>query len=125
MQDLLIKKGLITTHNRQFTGDILISDGKIKEIGKKLYAMGNNLKTINASGFLVLPGGVDPHVHMSLRSGKAISSDDFETGSIAALSGGTTTFIDFVTPKRSESLKKALSQRTRLNFIWHTKTRLE
>ncbi len=111
MKDLLIKNGIITTHDKQYVGDILISDGKIKEIGKKLIISGNNFETIDATGLLILPGGVDPHVHMSLRSGKAISSDDFETGSIAALSGGTTTFMDFVTPQKGEPLKEALLKR--------------
>ncbi len=108
---LLIKNGLITTHNRQFRGDILVSNGKIESLGKKIYPPGKETDIIDAEGFLVFPGGVDPHVHMSLSTGYGRSSDDFETGSIAAISGGTTTLIDFITPDKGESLISALEKR--------------
>jgi len=108
---LLIKNGEITTHNRQFKGDILISGGKIEALAKKIDPPGRETEIIDAEGFLVFPGGVDPHVHMSLSTGFGSSSDDFETGSIAAISGGTTTIIDFVTPEKGESLISALKKR--------------
>ncbi len=111
MEDILIRNGLITTHNRQYKSDILISGGKIKNIGEKLIPEDKNIRMVDASGHIILPGGVDPHVHMSLPTGNGRSSDDFESGSIAALSGGTTTIIDFVTPERGESLHSALSKR--------------
>ncbi len=111
MEDILVRKGLITNHNRQYKSDILISGGKIKNIGKELIPDDKNIRIIDASGHIVLPGGVDPHVHMSLPTGNGRSSDDFESGSIAALSGGTTTLIDFVTPEKGESLHSALAKR--------------
>lgn len=108
---LLIRNGLITTHNRQFKGDILVSGGKIEAVGKKLDLPEGEVETIDADGYLILPGGIDPHVHLSLTTGNGRSSDDFESGSMAALAGGTTTIIDFVTPGKGESLLSALEKR--------------
>jgi dihydropyrimidinase len=68
-------------------------------------------RVIDAYGYLVFPGGVDPHVHMHLPTASGFSSDDFESGSRAALHGGTTTLIDFVTPRRGQSLTEALAGR--------------
>ncbi|NJO87981.1 MAG: dihydropyrimidinase [Chloroflexia bacterium] len=70
-----------------------------------------NLKIIDAKGKIVFPGGIDPHVHMHLPTPAGFSSDDFYSGSKAALAGGTTTLIDFVTPKRGQSIIEALTQR--------------
>lgn len=108
---LLIRNGLITTHNRQYKGDILITGGKIGAVGKNLYLPDSRINTIDASGFLIFPGGVDPHVHLSLPTGNGRSSDDFESGTMAALAGGTTTIIDFVTPEKGEALHSALEKR--------------
>lgn len=108
---LLVRNGLITTHNRQFPGDILVRDGKIAGVGKGIDTAGTGIETIDAEGLLVFPGGVDPHVHMALPTGYGRSSDDFESGSMAAMAGGTTSIIDFVTPERGESLPAALKKR--------------
>lgn len=111
MEDILVRNGLVTTHNRQYKSDIQISDGMIKKIGEELIPDDENIRIVDASGKLVLPGGIDPHVHMSLPTGNGRSSDDFESGSMAALAGGTTTLIDFVTPEKGESLQSALTKR--------------
>jgi dihydropyrimidinase len=66
---------------------------------------------INATGKYIIPGGIDPHVHLHLPNSTGFSSDDFFTGSRAALFGGTTTIIDFVTPKKGQSLVEALALR--------------
>jgi dihydropyrimidinase len=68
-------------------------------------------EVIDATGCFVLPGGVDPHVHMHLPTSAGYSSDDFISGSRAAIFGGTTTLIDFVTPQRTQPLIEALSLR--------------
>ncbi|MCI0523336.1 MAG: dihydropyrimidinase [Bacteroidales bacterium] len=109
---LLIKNGTIITASANETGDILIEGGHITVIGSSIPADGT-VRTIDAEGMYILPGGVDPHVHMHLPVAGAFSSDDFHTGSRAALSGGTTTLIDFVTPARGESLVAALEKRRR------------
>ena len=68
-------------------------------------------KIIDASGKFIFPGGIDPHVHMHLPTFAGYSSDDFSSGSRAALYGGTTTIIDFVTPLKGQSLTEALTFR--------------
>ncbi len=107
--ELLIKNPTIVTSTNTFKADILIAEGKIKAIDKNLNV--DAIKTIDATGKLVFPGGIDPHVHFHLPTPAGFSSDDFYTGSKTALYGGTTTIIDFVTPSKGQSLVDALDQR--------------
>jgi dihydropyrimidinase len=113
MQITLIKNGLIHSPDRIFKGDILIKNGKIDQIGPGIPASPEML-IMDATGKMVFPGGIDPHVHMELPSPAGNSSDDFYTGSRAALAGGTTAIIDFVTAARGESYVKAFKDRERL-----------
>jgi dihydropyrimidinase len=114
MLDILITNGLIHTSDKVFKGDILISNGRINLVEEKIHAVPKSFMTIDASGKLIFPGGIDPHVHMELPSPAGNSCDDFYTGSRAALAGGTTTMIDFVTPARGESLISAFKERKKL-----------
>lgn len=107
---ILIKNGTIITTTSTIASDVLLDDGKIKQV-ESVIQESHADKVINANGFYILPGGVDPHVHMHLPAGTGFSSDDFITGSRAALFGGTTTLLDFVTPARGESLTEALEHR--------------
>ena len=107
---LLIKQGKIVTSEKTYISDIVCIDGVISEIGENLNPENVDQK-IDASGYLILPGGIDPHVHMHLPTNAGYSSDDFFTGSKAAIFGGTTTLIDFVTPHKGQSLTKALEER--------------
>jgi dihydropyrimidinase len=111
MQSILIRQGNIVTAEGDLRGDILIMQGNIAAVGEGIEKPDPATRVIDASGAYVLPGGVDPHVHMELPSPAGISSDDFESGSRAALSGGTTAIIDFVTPARGQSLLSALQER--------------
>jgi dihydropyrimidinase len=110
METILIKNGKISGENRIFEKDILIKNGKI-------FAIENNIpesfeyKIIDAKNKLVIPGAIDPHVHLDLPTNAGNSSDNFYTGSVAAFFGGTTTIIDFVTPEKGESLINALHKR--------------
>ena len=113
MSRLLIRNGEIVTAERVFRGDVLAAGGKIAAVGTGLEPPGPAARVIDAAGAYVLPGGVDPHVHMELPSPAGASGDDFASGSAAALAGGTTTIIDFVTPGRGESLRHALGERKR------------
>src|SRR4030095_6261139 len=75
-------------------------------------AIGNNLmyeadELIDASGKLIFPGGIDPHVHLEMPFMGTFSSDDYETGTRAALHGGTTTVIDFILQTQAKSLYDA------------------
>ncbi len=90
----LIKNGTLITASESFEADILIEDETIFQIGKNLQLP--NAQIINATGKLILPGGVDPHVHLDLPMFDTVSSDDHYTGHKAAAFGGTTTVMDFV-----------------------------
>ncbi len=103
-----IKGGTIVTSKRMKGSDVWVEDDKIIHVGPADYQAD---KIVDASGLYVLPGGVDPHVHMHLPTPAGPSSDNFYSGSIAALYGGNTTIIDFVTPQPGQSLVDALEAR--------------
>ena len=107
---VLIRNGILVNSSGTMPADVLIIDRKISVVSSVSlsYEAG---REIDAAGSFILPGGVDPHVHMHLPSVAGYSSDDFLSGSRAALSGATTTIIDFVTPARGESLPHALEKR--------------
>ena len=105
----LIKNGHIVTAVDSYTADILIDGETVAMIGKDLSSVvGSADKTIDATGKMVIPGGVDPHTHMDLPFGGTSSSDDFETGTRAAAFGGTTTIIDFAVQYKGQALNEAL-----------------
>ncbi len=104
----LIKNGRIITATDDYIADILIKDETIVAIGKNLPE--NADKIIDASGKLVMPGGIDPHVHLDMPFMGTYSSDNYETGTRAALFGGTTTVIDFILQKQGNSLQSALDE---------------
>ncbi|MEI8131055.1 MAG: dihydropyrimidinase [Leptolinea sp.] len=105
--DLVIRNGRLVTAKDNFLADIGISAGIITAIGQNL--SGKNI--IDATDRLVLPGAVDPHVHLEMPAGTITSSDDWESGSIAAAFGGNTTILDFVEPEGDQSLLQALASR--------------
>ncbi len=90
----LIKNGTLITATETFEADILIEDEKISLIGKELQHPSADV--IDATGKLIMPGGIDPHVHLDLPMFGTVSSDDHYTGHKAAAFGGTTTVMDFV-----------------------------
>ncbi len=110
IEKTLIINGIIVTSDKIFKSDILSENGIITEISQKIEAKGNET-IIDAKGKYIFPGGIDPHVHMQLPTPAGFSSDNFYTGSKAALFGGTTTILDFVTPKKGQNLVNALSER--------------
>lgn len=119
--DMLIKNGTIVNFDKSYKGNIHISDGKISAIDKLSPAKADI--TIDATGQYVFPGGIDPHVHFHLPGPAGFSADDFNTGSKAALYGGTTSFIDFVTPQKGQNLFEALEERKKEaenSFTYHT-----
>jgi dihydropyrimidinase len=105
---LLIKNGRIITAADDYVADIFIEGESIKAIGKDLPLTAD--ETIDASGMLVFPGGIDPHVHLEMPFMGTFSSDTYETGTRAALYGGTTTVIDFILQKQGNSLRAALDE---------------
>ena len=105
----LITNGHIVTAVDSYTADLLIEGETIALIGKDLAPLvGDVDKTIDATGKLVIPGGIDPHTHLDLPFGGTSSSDDFETGTRAAAFGGTTTIIDFAVQQHGQALNEAL-----------------
>jgi dihydropyrimidinase len=105
---VLIKNGRIITATDDYMADIFIEGEKIKAIGKDLPIKAD--KEIDASDKLVFPGGIDPHVHLDMPFMGTFSSDNYETGTKAALFGGTTMVIDFVLQKQGNSLQSALDE---------------
>src|SRR5262250_965603 len=105
----LIQNGHIVTAVDSYIADVLIDGPIVALIGADLRGiLGSIDKTIDATGKLVLPGGIDPHTHMDLPFGGTSSSDDFETGTRAAAFGGTTTIIDFAVQYKGQALNEAL-----------------
>jgi dihydropyrimidinase len=90
----VIKNGTLITASETFEADILIEGEKISLIGKGLQPP--DAEIIDATGKLILPGGIDPHTHFDLPMFGTVSSDDHYTGHKAAAFGGTTTVMDFV-----------------------------
>ena len=91
---IIIKNGKIVTESESYFSDIMVENKKISCIGINL--TNDNAEIIDASGMYVIPGAVDVHTHMDLQSGNSRSIDDFYTGTVAAVCGGTTTIVDHV-----------------------------
>lgn len=105
---LLIKNGRVITAADDFVADIYIENEKIVTIGKNLSI--NADQVIDAKNKLVIPGGIDPHVHLAMPFMGTYSSDNYETGTRAALFGGTTMVIDFILQTQGKSLYSALNE---------------
>lgn len=105
---LLIKGGRIITASDDYHADLYIKGEKIHSIGKNLDIKAKH--TIDADGLIIFPGGIDPHVHLDMPFMGTFSSDNYETGTLAALHGGTTMVIDFVLQTQGKSLRHALNE---------------
>ena len=105
---ILIKNGNIVTATDNYIADIFIEGEIIKTIGKNLTVKAD--KEIDATGKFVFPGGIDPHVHLDMPFMGTYSCDNYETGTRAALFGGTTMVIDFILQGQGNSLHAALEE---------------
>lgn len=103
---ILVRNGRVVSSDLDEVTDIFIEGEAIAAIGPSLSRAADVV--LDASGRLVIPGGIDVHTHLSAPVGGTVSSDDFETGSRAAVFGGTTSLIDFATQERGHSLSEAL-----------------
>ncbi len=110
MNKVLIKNGRIVTAVDDYAADVLIENGKIEAIARSLTV--EDAEIHDATGLLVLPGGIDVHVHMETPMGNDVyTCDSFESGTKSAAFGGTTTLIDFAQQFKGESPKLALDRR--------------
>ena len=105
MSTTLVKNGTVVTASDRYDADIYIDKGVITLIGQGLNIPADTV--VDASGKLVMPGGIDVHTHLDMPFGGTTSADDFETGTIAAAHGGTTTLIDFAIQSFGEGLYPA------------------
>lgn len=105
--DLVISGGKLVTASTTYTSDIGINGETIAAIGEGLQGK----EVIDARGKLVIPGAIDPHVHLEMPVGDTFSADDWASGTLAAACGGVTTVIDFVEPEPDEVLIAALQKR--------------
>ncbi len=105
--------GTVVTASDTFLADVLVEDGRVAALLSPGTAPAD-AESIDAKGCYVIPGGIDVHTHLDMPFGGTNSIDDFESGTIAAAHGGTTTLVDFAIQKKGGSLKEALD-------TWHAK----
>ena len=110
---IMIKGGRVITAVDDYHADVFIEGETIEAIGRNLPMKAD--RVIDATGKLVIPGGLDPHTHLDMPFGGTTSADDFETGTRAAAHGGTTTIIDFAIQEKGKSTFDALDK-------WHAKS---
>src|SRR6202158_2019687 len=107
MPSVLIQNGTIVNADTTVRADLLIDGAIIKEVRAGIPASAAET-VVDASGLLVLPGGIDAHTHLDMPFGGTNSADDFETGTRAAAIGGTTTIVDFAIQARGTKMRTAL-----------------
>jgi dihydropyrimidinase len=113
MASTVIKGGTVVTADLTYKADVKVEGGVIVEIGPDL----SGDKSLDASGCYVMPGGIDPHTHLEMPFMGTYSADNFESGTRAALSGGTTMVVDFILPGQGQGLMDAAQ-------MWHNKSTL-
>lgn len=104
---MLIRGGVVATAEGTAPADVLIEGERIARVAADI-PVEPEQRVIDATGMLVMPGGVDAHTHLDMPLGEIHSSDDFESGTRAAACGGTTTIIDFATQARGARMLDAL-----------------
>ncbi len=104
--DTLIQGGTVVTASDTYASDVGIRDGRVAAIGRDLPRESAS-QVLDARGVYVLPGGIDVHTHLDMPFGGTTSADDFQTGTIAAAHGGTTTLIDFAIQYKGQTLREA------------------
>ena len=116
MSKTLIKNGKVVSTTGTIAQDVLIDGETITALAAPGYFTEEGADTvIDASGKYVIPGGIDVHTHMELPFGGTTASDDFDTGTVAAAHGGTTTIVDFAIQSKGSSMRAGLD-------AWHAKS---
>jgi dihydropyrimidinase len=112
MTKTLLRGGTIWTAESTFEADVYIVDGVITALGTDLPFEAD--ETVDLSGKILIPGGVDVHTHLDAPVGETHTVDDFESGTVAAACGGTTTIVDFATQQKGQGLIDTVER-------WHEK----
>lgn len=108
----LVVGGRVVTSTEDRVADVLIEDGRVVSIGD--FGELEAEVVVDATDRIVLPGGVDPHTHLDTPVAGTVISDDFRSGSVAGLAGGTTTIVDFAIQEKGRDPREALEK-------WHRK----
>lgn len=108
----LLRGGRVVSGDGCRPADILIENSKILKVGEELES--EDARVVSVDGKLLFPGFIDAHTHFDLHVAGTVTADDFETGTKAAIRGGTTTVIDFGTQYPGETMKEGLAN-------WHEK----
>ena len=109
---ILIKNGTVVRSTGRRKADVLVKNGKIQRIAPEIEA--NADRVIDAAGCFIFAGFIDTHTHFDLDLGVTVTADDFESGTKAAVVGGTTTVLDFATQDHGMTMHDALD-------LWHKK----
>ena len=123
----VIKNGIIVAADRSYKADILIKEEKIAAIGPDL----TGDKIVDAEGALVMPGGIDPHTHLEMPFMGTTTAETWESGTFAALSGGTTMVVDFIIPgddgmlKAMDAWEERAARQASSDYSFHMADRLE
>ena len=113
MVSTLIRNGTVVRGSGMAREDIRVEGERITQVETRLFPRQGE-QVLDAQGYLVVPGGIDAHTHFDMPCGRIKTSDDFYSGTRAALAGGTTTVIDFSEPEQGASLQSGLDR-------WHEK----
>lgn len=111
MQKIVVSGGKMVEGANVYPAQVLIEGSRVAAVVPASEQVSADWRRVDARGGLLIPGAIDPHVHLQLPTPVGPSSDDFWSGTRAALAGGTTSVIDFVTPHRGEAMSVALNQR--------------
>ncbi|MGA0597683.1 dihydropyrimidinase [Enterovirga sp. CN4-39] len=121
--DLVVRGGTVVTASDTFEGEIGVRDGRIEAVGRNL---GRGTEEVDATGRLVLPGGIDSHCHLEeLGEDGGVQEESFASGSAAALAGGTTSFICFLPQWKGHTLAQSApgyeerARRSRADYSFH------
>jgi dihydropyrimidinase len=123
MSDLLFAGGTVVTAEGSFRADVAVAEGRIEAVGVDLPP--NGAEVIDVSGARVMPGFIDGHTHMDMPFGGTVTADDWDTGTAAALAGGTTTLVDFSLQDIEGTLGDAVetwqgkAEKSRIDFGLH------
>jgi dihydropyrimidinase len=117
--DLVIRNGTVVSAESAGPADVVIAGGRVQALAEPGTPVPGDIPELDATGRLVLPGGVDPHCHVGFASGAFTSLDDYGQATKAAIFGGTTTIVDFAIPRPGEvPLDVARAQQAKASQGW-------